>query len=83
MITKVFTVHDSKAEAYLSPFFCLTNGQAVRSFSDTANESGHVFNKHSGDFTLFLIGEYDDQKGILVPYTTHIHLGKAIEYITP
>lgn len=80
MILKIFTVYDAKSEAYLTPFFALANGQAIRSFEDSANEVGHAFNKHASDFTLFVIGEYDDAHAKITPYSSIINLGLAAEF---
>lgn len=80
MIQKVFSVYDSKAEAYLQPFFMMSKGEAVRGFTDLANDANTCFGKHPEDYTLFEIGEYDNSEGHLVPLDAHISIGKAIEY---
>lgn len=64
MLLKVFTIYDSKAEAYLQPFFMQSTGQALRAFEDSVNDPNHQFNKHAADFTLFELGTYDDQTAI-------------------
>lgn len=81
MILKIFTVHDSKAEAYLPPFFMSSRGQAIRAFTDTIADRSTQFSKHPADFTLFEIGEYDDQKGTLTQYETKQNLGLALDFI--
>lgn len=80
MLHKLYTVFDEKSGAYLPPFVAVSNGSAVRSFADACNDPNTSFHKHPGDFTLFLIGEYDDQTGMLAPIAAHANLGKAIEY---
>lgn len=81
MRLKVFSVFDSKAEAYLQPFFSTTVGMAMRSFGDAVKDEGHQFHKHAADYTLFQIGEFDDEKGLLSS-TTHVNLGCALEYLS-
>lgn len=76
---KIYTVHDSKAEAYLPPFFSSAHGLAIRGFEDAANKEGHPFNQHPGDYTLFHVGEFDEQTGIISISKTHTNLGKAID----
>lgn len=64
---KLFTLYDSKVEAYLQPVFFENENVAIRSvgrLANTADQELHVFAK---DFTLFLIGEYDRQKGEITP----------------
>lgn len=56
MMQKIFTIYDSKAHAYLPPFFLPEAGMAVRVFSDCVNDKSHQFSKHPGDYTLFQIG---------------------------
>lgn len=80
MISKVFCVYDSKMEAYMNPFLMATKGQAIRAFSDTANDPQSAFSKHPEDYTLFEIGEYDDSTGRYAMYDAKIALGIALEF---
>lgn len=77
---KVYSVYDSKTEAYLQPFFAPAHGAALRMFQQAVEEPGHQFNRFSGDFTLFCIGSYDEQHGALTPLEHLINLGNAIEF---
>lgn len=81
MIVKVFCVYDSKAEAYMSPFFMHSRGQALRAFGDTAQDSESQIGKHPEDFTLFELGEYDDDSASFHLLSTPHSLGVAIELI--
>lgn len=74
---KIFTVYDSKADAYMTPFFTMTAGLAVRSFQEASIQEGHQFNKHAADYTLYEIGDYNEQKGIITMHKAHIDLGTA------
>lgn len=80
MKKKVFTVYDSKAEAYLQPFFMNSIGEAVRGFGDASEDPKTQFYAHPADFTLFLIGEYDEQNGILINNDANTSLGSALEH---
>lgn len=62
----MFTVYDSKAKAYLPPFFMGQIGQAVRAFSDCVDNAEHAFSKHPEDYTLFRCGTFDDVTGLFV-----------------
>lgn len=59
----VFSVYDSKAEAFLPPFIAVNRGIAMRSFLDTIAQEGHPFRIHAGDFSLFLLANYDEANG--------------------
>lgn len=82
MILKIFTVFDSKAEAYLPPFFLGSTGLAIRSFTDTVNGTDNNIAQHPEDYTLFELGEYDDANAIINQYSTPKSLGVAIEFKT-
>lgn len=60
MLLKVFCIYDSKAEAYLQPFFYKTKGEALRALSAVVDDPQHTFCKYAMDFTLFELGTYDD-----------------------
>ncbi len=75
-----FSVHDAKAEAFLQPFFDGTKGSAIRSFSDACNDEKTGFNRHAADYTLFLIGEFDQELGKLIPCEP-VGLGNALTFI--
>lgn len=77
----VFSVYDSKANAYLRPFFTTTKGLALRSFIDAANDPRETINKYPGDYTLFELGEYDDASGTITMHKAHQNMGKANEHI--
>lgn len=65
MIMKVFAVFDTAVSAYLQPFFAPTTGSAIRSLTEAVNDKTHQFNKHPTDYTLFLLGDYDDASGLI------------------
>lgn len=77
----VYAIRDSKAEAYLSPFVERTKATALRAFANAAADPNHNFHRYAGDYTLFEIGEWDECKGVVRMYSTHINLGNAIEYV--
>lgn len=81
MKLKVFSVFDSKVGAYLTPFFSRSTGEAIRAFTQAANDSQTQFCKFAEDFTLFEIGEWDDQNSKFELLASHVSLGKAIEFI--
>ena len=57
-----------------------SKGEAIRAFSNTVNSPESQFSKHPGDYTLFEIGEYDEETGTLIPHQSKISLGCAIEH---
>lgn len=81
MIEKLFSVWDSKAEAYLQPFFSRTTGLAIRSFETAICEDGHQFARHPGDYTLFELATFNAATGIFESLATPLNLGVAIQFL--
>lgn len=81
MITMLFSVYDSAAERFLEPFCAPTVEFAIRSFKEAVTRDGHQFNKFPEDYTLFKVGEYDQESGSLKPVATPQSLGVAITFM--
>lgn len=82
MIHILFSIFDSKAAAYLPPFFMHRNEMAQRTFSDCINASDHQFSKHPEDYTLFATAVFDDSTGTVQSYETSEMLGNGLVYIS-
>ncbi len=80
---RIFCVFDSKARAYLPPFFLPEAGQAVRSFKDACNDKAHAFGQHPEDYTLFEIGTFDDREGKLLQLKASITHGVGVAFLAP
>ncbi|QCQ84863.1 nonstructural protein [Blackfly microvirus SF02] len=63
MKMQVFSIFDKAVSAYLPPFYTRSKGEAVRSFSEAANDPSSQFNKHMLDYSLMFMGEWDDNSG--------------------
>lgn len=74
----IYSVYDSKAEAFLPPFFAKTDGLAVRMFSAAANDQEHNFWRYAEDYTLFQIGTWDQTTGTLYASEANRTLGQAL-----
>lgn len=79
MKLKVFSVFDVKIGAYNVPFFCQSRGQAVRMFGDQASDPQSNLCKHAEDFTLFEIGEYNDETAKVESLDVPVPIGTALE----
>ena len=80
---EMFAIYDSKAHAYLPPFIMHQTEMALRVFGDCINDLEHQFGKNPGDYTLFHIGEYDDNKGKVTTQKLNISLANGVELINP
>lgn len=65
MITKMFSVFDSKAAFYGTPFFMPNEAMAMRAFGDLVNDQNSSIAKHPEDYSLFFMGIFDDNVGTL------------------
>jgi len=75
----VMTLFDAAAEVYLRPFFVTARGEGIRMFSDLVADAEHPCGRHPEHYTLFVVGEYDQSKGELLPMTP-VALGNGLEY---
>jgi len=77
MVKKIFAIYDEKSEAYLQPFFLDTVGQAMRAITDCLLDDNHNFARHTADYSLFLIGSFDDSDATITVNKTC--LGSLLE----
>lgn len=82
MIHKQFSIYDAKAQAYLPPFILPRTEMAERTFGDCVNSKDHQFAAHPADYTLFLLGLWDDETAMFTqepngPQT----LGNGVTYV--
>lgn len=63
---KMCCIHDTKAEAWMTPLFFQANGQAVRSFGDAIRDKNSEMGKHPEDYHLYCLGEFDPQSGVVI-----------------
>lgn len=81
MKTQVFSIHDSKAEAFIQPFFSATIKTAMREFEQAVNTVDHQFNRFAGDYTLFHLGSFDSSTGRFEELEASANLGVALTYL--
>lgn len=64
----LYSVFDKAVGAYLPPFTCRSKGEALRSFADASNNKEHNFNRHSMDYVLVHLGEFDDASALFLTH---------------
>ncbi len=75
----MLTIRDSVAEVYARPFFARSAGEGIRSFSDLLSEPDHPIGQHPDHYTLFEIGSFDEQTGMIVAHEPR-SLGNGMDY---
>lgn len=81
MKLKAYSVYDSKVKNYTRPLYHRNAAEALRGFELECNNSESQLNKFPSDFTLFEIGEWDDETATLTKDTAHVSLGNALQFI--
>lgn len=80
MVLKVYSVYDEKAQAYHTPYFFPNDGIAQRGFSDVAMDQKTEICRHKEDYSLYLIGEYDNTSAVLTPIIPPVLKARASDY---
>ena len=78
----VCAVFDVKVGVFFQPFFARSRGEALRSFVDQAQQEGHVFQKHPGDFSLFVLASWLEDNGSFENEVPAVNLGTALEHVS-
>lgn len=81
MIYDLFAVYDQKADAHLPPFILPTVAMGKRIFADCVNSPEHQFGKNPEDYTLFRLGQFDDQDGQFLLERAKQSLGNGLEFL--
>jgi hypothetical protein len=81
MIFKCFSIFDSKIGSYSKPVFLRSKGEAIRAVTSEVQSKESELSKYPADFTLFEVGEYDDDTGTMIPAAANISIGCCIEFV--
>lgn len=77
----IFSLYDTKAEAFLPTFNAPTNAVAIRVVSNMVNGGNDdVICKHPDDFSLFRLGTINLNDGTVIP--EKVNLGNCVEFRT-
>jgi hypothetical protein len=82
MIHKIFAVYDSKAASFMTPYFALNQGLAIRSFAHLARDQNSYVSSFPTDFTLFELGSIDLENGIMTQHDHAQNLGTAAAFLS-
>lgn len=80
MIKYFYAVYDSKAKCFANPFFMVNDATAVRALAAAANDPSTEVCRFPEDFTLFLLGSFDDSTGVVTPLPQAKSLGMAANW---
>lgn len=76
-----FSLFDTKTGVYGTPFFMLHVGQAVRAVQDLGNDMNTTIGRHPADYSLVILGEFDDATGAFD--NSLVVIGSVVSFLTP
>ena len=71
---KLYSLYDTKAQAYVSLFCSETDGLASRSVEGAASDPGTSLYKYPEDFAVYCLGEWDVVSGLISPIVPPRHV---------
>lgn len=77
----IVAVRDLKASAFVHPHLQVSDGVAVRAFSDAVLDKNSAVSAHPQDYQLFHCGDFDDRTGIVTAALTPELLASAIDFV--
>lgn len=84
MNVEVYSILDTKAQAFNQPFFAPNNAVAFRVVESAMKNPQSGFTSFPADFTLFRVGTFDSIKGILIPASpAPENLGNLVQFLPP
>lgn len=81
MTLRMFTIRDIKGDAFGTPFFQATQGQALRAFADLATNADSTVGQHPEDFILYFLGTFDIITGDFTAEPHPQHLATGTDFI--
>jgi len=76
----ICAVRDQAIGAFMQPFFSRSEGEAMRGFSDACKDDKMPFRAHLADYSLFVLGAFDDQIGEIVPEVSPRKLVDGLQF---
>ena len=73
----MFSVFDTKLAAFGTPFYMPKENVAIRTFNDLTNDPKSSIYKHPEDYTLYLLGNFNDETGLVESQKPHPMLNAA------
>lgn len=82
-MSKLFAIYDLKARFFGSPVIFRSKDEAVRSVVDimSRHDVDNMICVHPEDFSLFEVGEYDNQSGVITPCAP-VQVFSGVEFLS-
>lgn len=81
MITNAYSIYDNKSLTYHMPWYQPTHGAATRVLADLVGSTDTNVGRHPADYVLYMVGYWDDQKGLFTPISPLVHIMDAVALV--
>ncbi len=81
MNTSIYCIKDEIAEIFLPPITFNRDNEAIRMFANCVNSPNHSFAKNPADYTLYKVGDFDNNKGSVKPEAKQIKLASGEDLV--
>lgn len=81
MLLNAYSIYDNKALVYAPPFYAQNDATAKRIVSDAATDPNSSLSRHPSDYSVFLVGNYNDATGTLTPCMPLVHVSDVLALI--
>lgn len=78
MILKILAPFDKKTALYDRPFLVRHTGEAIREWEIVCKDQQTKYGKNPEDFDLYLVGQFDDESGEVIPAKPQ-HLASGVQ----
>jgi len=80
MIYRVMSIYDSGVSVFGTPFHVNHVQHGIRYFQTLARHEKSDVSRFPSQFTLFELGEFDDQNGVITMHSAPVSLGLASSF---
>lgn len=80
---KLYSIKDSKAGVFNTPFVQITNGEAERSLHRLVNDPQSMIAQYPEDYDLYYLGEFSETDGKMKMLDAPLHIISAGQFKKP
>lgn len=83
MTTRIYAIYDAKANRFAPPFTVVNDEVAKRTLAHTfVNVGDCPLTQYPGDFSLFALGEFEEDTGDIMPFDCKQNLGTVLQIMS-
>lgn len=79
-MNQIYALKDKKAETFLNPFVAKNSAVATRILKELTQNPETALFKNPEDYSLWWIGSYNEDTGVIIPIKTLECVGQAEDY---